>query len=425
MTGGASGALRQELREVELLDEITKLHYLGKLHKSVGGCTRNHLIKSFREWKGHNYVPQSVHKSLRWTKQDPLNEGEIEEIKWKIVQPEKKVRKGQSLDQSRPIVPLTSSSPKQNILMNNFKRNDEEPASDSDHDGESVSKKARLHLNSHGTARLEAHRTLVPLGLRWMQNSCAYDASLVILYSLYCRNISRWTACFESFQNDALSIILDGFEMVQQGQRSFEQVRDHIRRSLEIEEPDYFRFGGFTCLMTLWDHILRTPQIVRKTYYQCENEHRDRVRCEYSAACGIGVNPNHCISLSQWMFPQPELSPRSCSSCTEVLFIYHEYMSAQPLLALEFAGHRLKIDNQISIMIENTTEHIYNLVGIIYYGDDHFTARIISEDEQIWFHDGITTKHTTQYDGSLTLNCPELYTCRGKRASLALYSLDY
>lgn len=120
-----------------------------------------------------------------------MNEGEIEEIKWKIVQPEKKVRKGQSLDQSRPIVPLTSSSPKQNILMNNFKRNDEEPASDSDHDGESVSKKARLHLNSHGTARLEAHRTLVPLGLRWMQNSCAYDASLVILYSLYCRNISR------------------------------------------------------------------------------------------------------------------------------------------------------------------------------------------------------------------------------------------
>ena len=49
MTGGASGALRQEFRELELLDEITRLHYLGKLHKSVTGGTRNHLIKSFRE----------------------------------------------------------------------------------------------------------------------------------------------------------------------------------------------------------------------------------------------------------------------------------------------------------------------------------------------------------------------------------------
>jgi hypothetical protein len=229
----------------------------------------------------------------------------------------------------------------------------------------------------------------------------------------------------ESIQNDALRNILDGFQMVQQGQRSFEQVRDHIRWSLELENSNYFRFGRFTCLMTLWDHILtrRVPHVVRKTYYQCENGHRNRVHYKYSGACGIGVNPNRYMSLSQWMSPQPESSPRSCSSCTKELFIYNEFMSAQPLLALEFAGHQLKIDNQISIRIENR-EYIYNLVGIIYYGDDHFTARIIPEDEQIWFHDGITTKQTTQYDGSLTLNCPDLYICRGKRASLALYSLD-
>ncbi|KIM35720.1 hypothetical protein M413DRAFT_50015, partial [Hebeloma cylindrosporum] len=51
MTGGASGALRQEFREIELLDKITNLRYLGKLHKSVIGCTRNQVIKCFREWK--------------------------------------------------------------------------------------------------------------------------------------------------------------------------------------------------------------------------------------------------------------------------------------------------------------------------------------------------------------------------------------
>jgi hypothetical protein len=257
MTGGASGALRQELRELELLDEITKLHYLGKLHKSVSGCTRNHLIKSFREWKGHQYVPQSIHKSLRWTKQDPLNEGEIEEVKWKIIQPGKKATKGQTLGEQSPPIPQTYNSPKQKISMkdSDFKCNDDDP----DYDGESARKKARLHLNSHGTApasQLESHRTLVPLGLRWMRNSCAYDASFVILYSLYSRNISKWTARLESIQNDALRNILNGFQMVQQGRRSFEQVRDHIRRSLELENSDYFRFGRFTCLMTLWDHIL-------------------------------------------------------------------------------------------------------------------------------------------------------------------------
>jgi hypothetical protein len=153
-----------------------------------------------------------------------------------------------------------------------------------------------------------------------MQNSCAYDASFVILYSLYSRNVTMWTTHLESFQNDALNNILDSFRMVQQGQRSFEQVRDHIRWLLELEEHDYFCFGSFTCLMTLWDHILRVPHVVQRTYYQCENEHRDRIRYEYSGACGIGVNPNHYMSLSQWMFPQPESSRRSCSSCTDYSF---------------------------------------------------------------------------------------------------------
>jgi hypothetical protein len=98
-------------------------------------------------------------------------------------------------------------------------------------------------------------------------------------------------------------------------------------------------------------------------------------------------------------------------------------VSAPPLLALDFAGHQIEIDNPISIKIENL-EYRYSLVGIVYYGGDHFTARIILQDGQIWFHDGITTRQTTQHDGSLTLNCPELYTCEGKRASLAIYSLD-
>ena len=112
-------------------------------------------------------------------------------------------------------------------------------------------------------------------------------------------------------------------------------------------------------------------------------------------------------SLSQWMSPQPENSPWCCPYCTEELTFYQKFMSAPPLVALEFAGHPIEIDNQISIKIENL-EYSYNLVGIVYYGSEHFTARIILEDGQIWFHDGVTTMQTSQYDGSLALNCSEL-----------------
>ena len=56
-TGGCLGALRQEFRELELLDKITRLRYVGKLPANVSGNTRNDLITSFRSWKGNQYVP--------------------------------------------------------------------------------------------------------------------------------------------------------------------------------------------------------------------------------------------------------------------------------------------------------------------------------------------------------------------------------
>ena len=55
--GGCSDVLRQEFRELELLDKITRLQYSGKLPVFVDGDTRNNIITSFREWKGEQYVP--------------------------------------------------------------------------------------------------------------------------------------------------------------------------------------------------------------------------------------------------------------------------------------------------------------------------------------------------------------------------------
>ncbi|PPR07612.1 hypothetical protein CVT24_004165 [Panaeolus cyanescens] len=71
ITGGCSGALRQEFRELELLDSITKAKHEGKLPDDIIGDTRNILIKKFRNWKGMSFVPDKMHKSIRWSKKDP------------------------------------------------------------------------------------------------------------------------------------------------------------------------------------------------------------------------------------------------------------------------------------------------------------------------------------------------------------------
>ena len=90
ITGKASGALRQEFRDLELLDEISKLRYESKLHMSVTGDRRNTLIQAYREHQGMSYVPATVHKSIRWTEKDPMLTPINDEMEWKIVRNDKK-----------------------------------------------------------------------------------------------------------------------------------------------------------------------------------------------------------------------------------------------------------------------------------------------------------------------------------------------
>jgi len=46
--GGLTGFLIQEFRELEILDDITRLHYLGELPPSVSAVTRTGLIRSYQ-----------------------------------------------------------------------------------------------------------------------------------------------------------------------------------------------------------------------------------------------------------------------------------------------------------------------------------------------------------------------------------------
>src|ERR1700683_145780 len=72
ITSGATGYLRQDFRELEILDEITKMRYKDTLPAKVQGSVRNSLIRSFQKWEGTTYVPPSTHKALKWTTRDPL-----------------------------------------------------------------------------------------------------------------------------------------------------------------------------------------------------------------------------------------------------------------------------------------------------------------------------------------------------------------
>ena len=86
ITGGCSGWLRQEFRDLELLDEITKLAFHSQLVPEINGHNRNTLIRQFRTWKGLNYMPENLHPTIKWSAQQPHPlEVKEQDIQWQIV----------------------------------------------------------------------------------------------------------------------------------------------------------------------------------------------------------------------------------------------------------------------------------------------------------------------------------------------------
>ena len=173
ITGRCSGALHQEFRELEILDEITRFRYEGKLSVKVYGDVQNTLIQSFREWKGQQYVPNNVHSAILWSRHDPLLESEIIDIK--------------------PILVSMNIENKSKCKMDENISNKLKISQSITKITEPESKKVCLHQPSID----DSNYYLIPQGMIWSNNSCAYDSIFTVLFSIWCSNKNLWNYNFQ------------------------------------------------------------------------------------------------------------------------------------------------------------------------------------------------------------------------------------
>ncbi|KAI0337017.1 hypothetical protein BDW22DRAFT_1410109 [Trametopsis cervina] len=198
MTGGLSGYLRQEFRELEILDEITKLKFDRKLPAGVGGMTRNHLISSYRKQKGSTYVPRTMPSSLKWSENDEYKlQDPFDAADWQILDKNKK-KKSDKEDKSeqkpvvrKPKVDIRNFVPAQGTVkldvvsheqVDRFKK-------------KQSTKKPRQIVND---VAVEARKS--PKGFIWDENtySCAFDSLFTILVNIMNNPVNDWTALTEN-----------------------------------------------------------------------------------------------------------------------------------------------------------------------------------------------------------------------------------
>ncbi|KAG6905330.1 hypothetical protein DXG01_003399 [Tephrocybe rancida] len=256
ITGKASGALRQEFRELELLDEITRLRYLRKLPPGMHDSERrNTLISTFRSLKSPLYQPSQMHPALKWSENDPFDEDSVEYLAWGIVDKDNL----QKLPaHPSTFVPAKGASPPDvagTKRKNRFTKDDEEHQSKCTKSGESAPEGTTLLASpATGNSILERPLPVVPpTGLLWFDNSCAYDAVLTIIHRIWA-DTSVYVTCLESS-------------------------REQLRTTLFASQPEYFPRGGYTSVHTLLEWLLKVP------YNVCES----RLLCVQGCILFVGI----------------------------------------------------------------------------------------------------------------------------------------
>jgi hypothetical protein len=394
ITGRCSGALRQEFRELEILDEITRFRYEGKLSVKVYGDVRNTLIQSFREWKGHQYVPNNVHSAIRWSRHDPLLESEIIDIKLILDSMNIENKSKRKMDEN--------ISNKLKISQSITKITEPE------------SKKVCLHQPSID----DSNYYLIPQGMIWSNNSCAYDSIFTVLFSIWCSNKNLWNYNFQTMNNPFILSLLNGFNDVDNNARTLEVIRDDVRQNLHTFYPQTMAFGNFTSVENIFAALLETTHQVQSVEYKCRNGHIHRLNDSYSLVLLNGSG--HYESTREWALRGQEETRHACTVCNEHVFIEYCFTGIPSLVVFEFGNQVLHINLLINIQLHNGN-HSMRLAGVVYYGQHHFTAQIILSDGQIWFYDGIDTGRNLIYSGSVNFNPPNMSHCRGKQAVAAIY----
>ncbi|KAJ7245743.1 hypothetical protein C8J57DRAFT_1024812, partial [Mycena rebaudengoi] len=71
------------------------------------------------------------------------------------------------------------------------------------------------------------------------------------------------------------------------------------------------------------------------------------------------------------------------------------------VLFLFVTSTKVDIDPRLTFTRVDGTSVQMKLRGVVYHGASHFTTRIVTPAADVWFHDGITTRGTSVYEGAV------------------------
>ena len=266
---------------------------------------RNILIDHFCKWKGERYIPSAMHPAIRWSKTDPFLECQ-DSVSWRVIDSKMDTIKNRSMSASVLVPNVASETIPQAIMpgsesngsthvMSELKRKRIYVVSPYSPKGKQMSKNLKkVKFCIHATNLSAPIQIDVPLGTQWQNNSCAYDAIIIILFNMwYDSNPVSATISFEDTQCVMFNALIQSFHTHESGQQvesgnsasgsstrtlslnfSLEEIRDYFRRRLARSSPE-FTFGSYTSVQSIAEYLFHAEDIVTTSNVLCPEGHSE------------------------------------------------------------------------------------------------------------------------------------------------------
>ncbi|KAK7677027.1 hypothetical protein QCA50_019992 [Cerrena zonata] len=434
VTGGLSGFLRQEFRELELLDKITELRYYNKLPDKIQAETRRALIGLFRKWKGENYMPDNTHQAIQWSEEDPLVIEEPEEPVFKII--DKNTGKPQLTEQQKAAkhiqINMTAGFvPAKGTKVLNITSS--EPGRRKGAKHHSAAKPVNRFVDA--VSKQQDNQTGGEdhlQGFVWNETlTCAYDSLWTILLGAYKDDVVGWNETVKD-ENASLALFTQLIDQTKSEEKTLEQARDQLRQYFHSINPVYFPVLATTSgtgIDNLCSEMFVQPQPIMTVNLTCIScdliyQYHDTGFRVWDCAPGFWRGNIHrqgsykYAPLQSWIpVLLHEMTRQRCPDCNSHLQRHYHYDIFPSFLAFNVFLSLPKLDSEIDIQGK-----LYRLCGVVYHGDFHFTSRIMTADSKVWHYDGMTRQGVCKYEGLLENMEPSvLRKAYGKTMSMAIY----
>ena len=363
-------------------------------------------------------MPASVPKSIRWSKFNPfvLN-SDLKDTPWQILT--KSGKDVSATPNKSSFVSLAQGASLPSIL----------PPSTSKRkiSGSSVAPRRKKLKTNHISDSSSVSGSIMPKGICWSNNSCAYDPTVSILYNIWLDNPVEQSEAFELLSNRFLGLLARSFRLHLEGEYTLEEVRDYLRRALQHFDPARFAWGMYTSVHSVVDNILMTEFPVLTSKLICPSGHLvARPHIISIKDCFVCLTRDHPESLQGHLDEHQSITTSQCSSCLVQLVRQYRFACSPPMLAFDVSGDTVTgIEHDLNVSVNGKVCR-YQLRGVVYHNTNHFTARIITSAGHVWFHDGVATGSSMVDEGPV-LTFGDLTVCDAgitrARATVAMYVL--